>query len=202
MAQLVTVLEVIKSMGMQLTLVDELTDTITSAIEKATLRIESELGSPVRRGTALALFHPVSDLHLGVSPDGLLTLKADHLFLGAVTSCTVAPSLADTAVAHDLSEVIVIADKGLIKVPVEWDEQFIRLSYFFGFTDSTAVDTMVKQAILSIAPLIFRSTQMTTEASGASNGKESGALASGMFGKLLNRSGFTYPPVSTTTTFS
>lgn len=197
MAQLVSVLEVIESMGMAASLEEDLTPIITSAIEKATLRIESELGSPVRAGTATALFHPMSDLYLGVIPDGFLTLKTDQFFIGTITAVSTTTTFGGEATVRDPLTMVVTSDRGLIRVPAEWDGLYITISYSFGFEDSDTVPSVVRHAILALVPLIFRSSQATTESAESANGKESWELATGMFGRLVNKPGFTYLPMNT-----
>lgn len=192
MAALATVLEVIESMGMDPGLEETLTPIISSAIAKATTRVAAELGTALEAGSAEEVFYLDTDLFSGITPNGLLSMRLRNLFLSGAPTLYYRESLADPYTLIDETTVFYDSELGVVKVPLDYSDMYVKVVYSYGFTTPTSVVPAVKQSILSIAPLIFRASQITTEAADAPRSNEALDLSKGLLGRYLRHPGFMY----------
>ena len=98
------------------------------------------------------------------------------------------------------SEYIIDTEMGVVKVSDDYASNFITVAYSYGFNGSTDVNNKVKQAILSVAPMIFRASQVTTDAGSAPASKAAWDLSQGLLGKFLRHPGFQYKSIGFTET--
>lgn len=154
---LVTVDEVIASMGLSVKLKADLTATITSNIKKAQVKLGADLGCSIEQYACVDRVHLNSDLYSGVTPQGMLRVKLSNLFVNP-TSIKTTVSTAIGEVGTKIKPLMVDAEQGNVYYPLEFDGKFLSISYESGI-DPTEVPEEVRQALLLYVSMIFAETQ-------------------------------------------
>jgi hypothetical protein len=198
MALLVTVEEALSSMGMNENLTDELTPVISSAISKAQIRIESDLGVGLDKSTPTELFYTDIDLFNGITPGGFIALKLNRLFVNkdADFAITYQDGLKSTPVALPSTDYNIDYKAGVVKILADYANMYVTVVYEAGFSNPDSCIVEVKQAILALVPAMFRSTQVTTEASEAPKDDSSEKVAYDMIRKFMRSQGFQFRAVA------
>jgi hypothetical protein len=154
---LVTVDEVIASMGLSTALKADLTATITSNIQKAQLRLGSDLGCAVEQYSCIDQIHLNSDLYAGVTPHDALRVKLSNLFVVATSvGVTAATSVGGAGVV--VTPLMIDAEQGNLYFPLDMDNRYLTVSYESGI-DPEEVPVDLKQALLLYVSMIFAETQ-------------------------------------------
>jgi len=191
MALIVTVLDVIESLGMALNLEDQLTPTITNAIIKATVKVESLLGTSLSPGAATEWFQPDSDLYTGVTPFDSLSLKTKHMFLTPTPPVVVTVVQGDPIVIAP-ADLVVDLEQGIVRVPKGYSGYKVKVSYQYGFGGDVEVPTPIKQAILVATGMVFRGSQVTTDAAVETTKPMTTGLLMEMLDRYMKRGSFLY----------
>ncbi len=192
---LVTVDEVIASMGLSTNLKTDLTATITSNIQKAQVRLGSDLGCSIEQNSCVDRVHLNSDLYSGVTPHDALRVKLTNLFINP-SSVKVLASTAMGTAGTKINPLVIDAEQGNLYFPLSLDNQILTISYESGI-DPAEVPVQIKQALLLYVSMIFAETQpdQTSKPTAGVND-----LALSMAANYRKLPAFSYRPFSHTQT--
>ena len=200
MARLITVLEAMASLGMDPKNEDTLTDTVNSAIDKATLLISQRIGSPLAKASYQEVFLLEADLFSGVIPAGFIGMKTYALCLDKETPIVAVVKSAwdgeETAILN--GDILVNWTLGVVRVPAVHIGKYVTITYTAGYDGPTDVASDLKQAIMSVLPMVFRSSQFTTDAEEEPKNKSSAELTQGLISKYFRLPGFLYRSLQVT----
>lgn len=168
---LVTVLEAIQSLGLSEVLEDQLEPVLSKALLKAQMRLEAELESKLDILDCVETFHPNSDLHNGVLPNGLLVLRLRNAFLkdSPVPVVTFSNEWKGEYSEMPTATFDVQPDKGLVfldgaqtNMPQRltlntpsYDGQWVKVSYRSGFRNDQDTPLQVREALLALLPAVM-----------------------------------------------
>lgn len=190
---LITVDDVIASMGLTSSLKNDLSDTIISTISKAQVRLCNVLGSPIELFSCVDKVYLSTDLYAGVIQNGMLKVKLANMFVDQ-DSISATASDEPGVPGSKVKPLLVNAEQGEVFFPVTLDKKYVTISYDSGFDDKT-IPRDLKEALLLYTALIFSTTQPGQEAkSGGDNPIDGLALES--IAKYRSVSAFSFRPFS------
>lgn len=174
---LVDVKDLIDAMGLTASLEADLTVTLTSVIQRAELRVESEIGSPLTKHSGTDLFRPDPDLFCGIVPPSGLRLRLSRKF----PVSTQDDPLMITANGKVLpsTEVFLDPDSAFVDIPSDYALQNIVVDYTSGFSPGEALPPRLKQAILGFATSIAATNQTGESGASQQNSLRAGDVAQG-----------------------
>lgn len=183
----------------------EVNPAVESAIRAAQLRIESEYDSKLDRTHNVDVFSLDSESFSGVRPGGVFRLQLKNAFVfidsGNPFVVTKGSKWNDVGSVLAESEYQLDAERGILLVDERHAESFIRVEYTSGFADSTETLDWVAEAILGYTPVVFNFGQTTNRNDEAEKGyKASGDHALAVLARYRRNTGFTFRPVSSTST--
>lgn len=199
---LVTVSEVISSMGLSPSLEEDLKPTVTSTIIKAQHRLGTELGTSLTLHDCTDHFFLNTDLFAGVVPDGLLRLKLDNMFVHKA-SVTVRVGDNMASLTEVVQPVAVDTEQGVVFIPEAYAGRYAVVEYRSGIEDGEAPED-IKQAILLFSSMVFGASLAASNGSGESSGggkisdkagQRAGELAQGVLGRYKKAALFAFRPL-------
>ena len=158
---LVSVDEVIASMGLLVNLKDDLTATITSTVQKAQVRLCNVLGSPIELLSCVDKVYITTDLYSGVTQNEMLKVKLANLFVDPDSLIVTYSSEVNTP-GTKVKPLLVNSEQGEVFFPMELDRKFVTISYDSGLDDKT-IPADLKEALLLYTAMIFSTTQPSPE---------------------------------------
>mgnify|MGYP000597852209 CR=1 FL=1 len=196
---LVTVNEVISSMGLSLSLAADLKPTVTSTILKAQHRLGTELGTSLPIHDCTDYFYLNTDLFSGVVPDGMIRMKLDNMFVHRQT-VVVRVGANMSSMAQVVQALAIDAEQGIVFISEEYAGMYAMVEYRSGIEDGEAPED-IKQAILLFASMVFGASLAASNGSGDSTGggktsekagQRAGDLAQGVLGRYKKSAFFAF----------
>lgn len=194
MTLLVTVSDVIESMGMNPELEEDLDPAVSRAIVVAQTRLESEIGSGLERLLNKDTFKADSDLFSGTMPSGFLIMRLNHGFVATLVAVKSCSAFNGTFSDIPSTEYKLDAKKGLVFLSPLYDGQFVEVEYRSGFLSASTTPNDVKQAILYFVPGALKIAQ-PVDPEKKKTADENGNLAQGLLRSLLRRFNLSFVPL-------
>lgn len=195
---LVTVNEVIASMGLSSALAADLNSTVTSTIIKAQHRLGTELGTTLSLHDCTDYFFLNTDLFSGVVPDGMIRMKLDNMFVHRNTVIVrVGPSMGE--VTEVVPANMIDAEQGIVFIPEAYAGHYAMVEYRSGIEDGEAPED-IKQAILLFSSMVFGASIAASNGGAVDGGgktsdkagQRAGDLAQGVLGRYKKSAFFAF----------
>lgn len=189
---LLTIETAMESLGLPVSLKENLTPALQLAISKAQYRLEKELDTKLGLFDYVDKFYVNSDHHAGVMPAGRLTLRLTNAWVLQTPAVVVhyKQEFSDTDVEILASLVEVDYERGFITLPSEYDETYVKVAYRAGFSDENEEDLNpnVRDALLAMLPLVWQAIQSSDDEKDTKEAfRRSGDIAVGMIGPGIDR---------------
>lgn len=194
MSLLVSVNEVIQSMGLDQNLEPDMDPAISKAILAAQSRLETELGTSLGRFSRSDTFKLDSDLFAGVTPNGLMLARLRQAFVASISSVQVSNAWNTGYEDLPTSLYAVHAEHGLLIVDPSQDHKYLRVNYLAGFLGANDCPESVKQALKYFVPLALKITSQD-DPEKKKTADQVGAVAQGLIMALRRPTGFQFQPV-------
>ena len=191
---LVTVDDVISSMGLSTSLKEDLSATITSTIEKAQVLLSTILGSSITPLVCEDKVHINLDVFAGVTSNGTIKVKLSNLFIDK-DSIKVVSSTALGSLGEKIKPLHVNAAQGELFFPLSVDSKYLTISYESGLTLST-MPRDIKAALLLLVARVFTTQQPNS--SDAAPPKNTEDMAAAALAHYTKTTPFSFRPFSYT----
>lgn len=192
---LVTVKQLMASMGLTPALEADLKGALTSVISQAELKAEELLGSRLSRRTGLDTFSVDSDLFCGVTKASVVRLRLSRKFVIQTVDNPVLVTSNLRVLASD--EFSVDTERGVltIKDGASVDGTQVVAEYDSGFADGDDIPERLRQALYKLASRMRVAHQTGDNAQAQSNAVEAGKLAADSLSYYDQPVGFYFSPI-------
>lgn len=192
---LVTVKQLMTSMGLTPALEADLKGTLTSVISQAELKAEELLGSRLTKRSGTDTFSVDSDLFCGVTKVGAVRLRLSRKFVIQTAGNPVLVTSDSRVLASD--DFLVDVERGIltIKDGASVDGTQVVVEYDSGFSDGDDIPERLRQALYKLASRMVVAHQTGDNAQAQSNAVEAGKLAADNLSYYAQPVGFYFSPV-------
>lgn len=158
MSRVITAEDVRKRLSLQ----DDpgINSAIESSLDGALARVRSLLMTELTEGTASDVFFV--DSGAVVPSQGLYTLRLSNGFVKAPVAVYVGDSLAEVMTSTTtISGHILRAEKGHLRVPVDYEGTYLRVEYTYGFDVVDEAPAWLREVVLTLTVLTLASQQIS-----------------------------------------
>lgn len=196
---LVTVKQLMASMGVSASLEADMKPTLISVIAKAEMRAEIELGSPISALQGVDTFITDPDLFCGIVLEDGLRLKLSRKFVRNTPTHPVVVTVDGEPLSDD--DTVVDLLSGVVSIPETLRGKKVRVSYTSGFSDGDDLPAPLREGLLLLCTMVASMNQVGEKESGAQEAsKRAGDMALGFLSQYKINPPFSYRPMSSTQT--